>query len=243
MSVPLLKLIAAQRLLADACELLESKAIADSLRFDSEARLATIESIRGVGETCRVERLETLFQKNCTFGTIYADQPWPYENVASRGAAENHYRTMRVDAIAAFPVAKLAADHAHLHLWTTNGFLFEARQVIEAWGFTYKSCLVWIKPQLGNGNYWRVSHEFLLLGVRGNLTFTDKAQQSWICAERSQHSAKPAIFRKLIERVSPGPRLELFARRQIEGWTVWGDQIQPDLFATTIMDSESEERR
>jgi N6-adenosine-specific RNA methylase IME4 len=78
----------------------------------------------------------------------------------------------------------------------------------------------------------------LLLGVRGNLTFTDKSQQSWICAERSQHSAKPAIFRKLIERVSPGPRLELFARRQIEGWIVWGDQIQPDLFAGTTMDPE-----
>lgn len=199
-----------------------------------------MESTSAIGETRRVERLETLIEQNHTFGTIYADPPWPYENSASRGAAENHYRTLRVDAIAAFPVASLAAERAHLHLWTTNAFLFEAERVMEAWGFDYKSCLIWIKPQLGNGNYWRVSHEFLLLGVRGGLTFTDKAQQSWICAERSQHSAKPAIFRKLIERVSPGPRLELFARRQAEGWTVWGDQVQPDLFAHTIMDSVAE---
>lgn len=240
MSATLLKLIAAQRLLTEVRELLESDAVADSLRIESEARLETIETTRPTCETCRVERLETLIENNSAFGTIYADPPWPYENVASRGAAENHYRTMRVDAIAAFPVARLAADQAHLHLWTTNAFLFEAKRVIEAWGFTYKSCLVWIKPQLGNGNYWRVSHEFLLFGVRGNLTFSDKTQQSWICAERNQHSAKPAIFRRLIERVSPGPRLELFARRQAEGWTVWGDQVQPDLFGNTIVDSEAE---
>ena len=158
------------------------------------------------------------------------DWPWHYTNAASRGAAKNHYETMTIDAIAGLPVARLVAEQAHLHLWTTNAFLFEAQQVIEAWGFTYKSCLVWIKPQLGNGNYWRVSHEFLLLGVRGNLTFVDRTQQSWICAERSQHSAKPRIFQKLIERVSPSPRLELFARTQSDGWTTWGDQIQRSLF-------------
>jgi N6-adenosine-specific RNA methylase IME4 len=138
---------------------------------------------------------------------------------------------MDIEAIAGLPIGQLAADQAHLHLWTTNAFLFEAQRVIEAWGFVYKSCLIWIKPQFGNGNYWRVSHEFLLLGVRGNLTFTDKAQQSWLCAERSQHSAKPKAFRKLVERVSPGPRLELFARAQADGWTTWGDQIQRDLFS------------
>jgi hypothetical protein len=148
MSASLLKLIAAQRLLGEAREMLETEAVAASLRAESECRLAVLESTNTVGETRRVDRLETLVDKNSTFGTIYADPPWPYENVASRGAAENHYRTMRVDAIAAFPVAKLAADHAHLHLWTTNGFLFEAQRVIEAWGFNYKSCLIWIKPNL-----------------------------------------------------------------------------------------------
>ena len=126
MSATLLKLIAAQRLLAEVRELLESEAVADSLRSESEARLGPMDTT-AIGETCRVDRLETLIEKNCKFGTIYADPPWPYENVSSRGAAENHYRTMRVDAIAAFPVAKLIADQAHLHLWTTNGFLFDRR--------------------------------------------------------------------------------------------------------------------
>ena len=143
--------------------------------------------------------------ENRKFGTIYADPPWHYSNAASRGAAENHYETMSTDAIAALPVARLAADEAHLHLWTTNAFLFEAERVIKAWGFTYKSCLLWIKPQIGNGNYWRVSHEFLLLGVRGNLTFPDRTQQSWLFADRGRHSAKPNVFRKLIEQVSPSP--------------------------------------
>lgn len=122
-----------------------------------------------------------------------------------------------------------------MDLWTTNGFLFEAKQIIEAWGFRYKSCLVWIKPQLGNGNYWRLSHEFLLLGVRGNLTFEDRTQQSWVYAERTQHSAKPAIFRRLLERISPGPRLELFARTLSEGWTTWGYQLQPDFVDSLIL--------
>ena len=232
MSTPLLKLIAAQRLLAETCALLEGEVLASSLRDATERRADALRS-SGTNHrpaTCRTNSLETLVDEGCKFGTIYADPPWHYTNAASRGAAKNHYETMTIDAIAGLPVARLVADQAHLHLWTTNAFLFEAQKVIEAWGFTYKSCLVWIKPQLGNGNYWRVSHEFLLLGVRGNLTFTDRTQQSWVCAERSQHSAKPRVFRKLVENVSPAPRLELFARTQSEGWTTWGDQIQRSLF-------------
>lgn len=91
--------------------------------------------------------------------------PWDYDNRASRGAARNHYRTMTLDEIRAEPVPDLAYQQAHLHLWTTNGFLHEAIDLIGAWGFEYKSCFVWLKPELGCRNYWRVSHEFLLLGV------------------------------------------------------------------------------
>jgi|SRR5581483_978205 len=234
MSDSILKLIAAQRLLAELHELLEAEALAVSLRSQAELRAEALTPTYPANAH-RVDRLECLIAANRKFGTVYADPPWPYDNTTSRGAAENHYRAMRVDAIAELPIAKLA-DQAHLHLWTTNGFLFEARQVIEAWGFSYKSCLLWIKPQLGNGNYWRVSHEFLLLGVRGTLTLSDKTQQSWLYAERTQHSAKPRVFRKLIERVSPGPRLELFARVPVEDWTVWGDEAQPDLFSTNCSD-------
>ena len=157
--------------------------------------------------------LQKLIDRGAKFPTIYADPPWPYTNTAARGAAVNHYRTMTLEAVRNEPVKQLAADQAHLHLWTTNAFLREAFDVIRAWGFHYKSCLVWIKPQLGMGNYWRVSHEFLLLGVRGNLPFRDRTCRSWLLARRTAHSRKPFAFRELIERVSPAPYLELYGAR------------------------------
>lgn len=240
MNSPLLKLFSAARLIDEASDLLVSQEERERLLADSQERANRIvQGHPGAGRSVRF--LDDLIATKDQFGTIYADPPWQYENAASRGAAENHYRTMALDAIAALPVGQLAAADAHLHLWTTNAFLFEAKQVIESWGFTYKSCLVWIKPQLGNGNYWRVSHEFLLLGVRGNATFADKTQQSWFCAERTKHSTKPAIFRKLIEQVSPGPHLELFARCQAENWTSWGNQIELDLFSAMNTSNETKE--
>ena len=232
MSAPLFKLIAIQRLLDEMRDLLEGDSLCSYLRLVANNRLdrCGVNAEYGAYKSGYGIGLHQMIHENRKFGTIYADPPWQYANAASRGAAENHYETMITDAIADLPIAQLAADEAHLHLWTTNAFLFEAERVIKAWGFNYKSCLIWVKPQIGNGNYWRVSHEFLLLGVRGNLTFPDRTQQSWLFADRGRHSAKPSVFRRLIEQVSPGPRLELFARSQAEGWTTWGDQIQPDLF-------------
>ena len=159
------------------------------------------------------------------YGCIYADPPWPYQNQGTRAATSNHYRSMSLEEIAALPIEKLAADAAHLHLWTTNAFAREALDLIVAWGFVPKSCLVWVKPQMGLGNYWRVAHEFLVLGVRGELCFADRSRRSWIEAPRTRHSAKPDEIRKLVEQVSPGPYLELFGRQRVAGWTVWGDQI------------------
>ena len=106
-------------------------------------------------------QLGDLIEQNVKFGYIYADPPWPYTNQATRTAAGNHYPLLDLDAIRELPVRKLAGSASHLHLWTTNSFLFEARSILEAWGFTYKSCFVWVKPQIGLGNYWRVAHELL----------------------------------------------------------------------------------
>ena len=166
------------------------------------------------------------------FSTVYADPPWPYSNTAARGAAENHYPTLSLDAIRTEPVKELVAERAHLHLWTTNAFLREAFDVLRAWGFKYKSCLIWVKPQIGMGNYWRVSHEYLLLGVRGNLPFQDRTCRSWQIARRTAHSRKPFLFRGLIEQVSPGPYLELYGREEHpnSGWTVYGNQVERRLF-------------
>ena len=179
-----------------------------------------------------VRDLGTLLAQDAKFPTIYADPPWPYSNTAARGAAENHYRTLTLDTICNEPIKQLGAEKAHLHLWTTNAFLREAFDVIRAWGFQYKSCLVWIKPQLGMGNYWRVSHEYLLLGVRGGLPFRDRTCRSWLSAPRTVHSRKPFAVRALIERVSPGPYLELYGREDHpnSGWTVYGNQVERWLF-------------
>lgn len=172
--------------------------------------------------------LDDLVRRGFRFPTIYCDPPWPYDNKAARGAASNHYATMPMESLLALPVSELAEENAHLHLWTTSSFLREAFEVFDAWGFEYKSGLVWIKDKLGTGNYWRLSHEFLLLGVRGSLCFRERQHPSWLSTPRRKHSRKPGVFRHLVERVSPGPYLELFGRELIpdSDWTVFGDQIE-----------------
>lgn len=174
--------------------------------------------------------LAALVSAGARFRTVYADPPWRYGNQATRSATGNHYATMSVEEICAEPVAALVEDDAHLHLWTTNAFLFDARLVIEAWGFTYKSCFVWVKPQMGIGNYWRVSHEFMLLGTRGRLPFEDRGQMSWAAVERTKHSRKPREIRERVEAVSPGPYLEMYGRESMPApWTVYGNQIERGL--------------
>lgn len=168
------------------------------------------------------------------FGCIYADPPWQYGNQGTRAATDNHYQTMSVAELCQMPIGDLAADDAHLHLWTTNAFLFDSKRVLEAWGFEYRSCFVWVKSQIGIGNYWRVSHEFLLLGVRASSkmpVFRDKNLKSWGEWPRGRHSSKPDQMRDLIERASPGPYLELFGRKSACGWTVFGNQVERMLVA------------
>lgn len=160
------------------------------------------------------------------FGTVYADPPWQYGNQATRASTDDHYGTLSIDELCALPVSQCVDDDAHLHLWTTNGFLPDSFRVMQAWGFEYRSCFVWVKPQMGIGNYWRVSHEFLLLGIRGDAKqFKVKNLKSWGEYKRGRHSAKPEAIRGIIETTSPGPYLELFGRRAVNGWTVMGNQI------------------
>ena len=135
--------------------------------------------------------LESLARARTRFGCVLVDPPWRYGNQGTRASTDNHYDTLSVEEIAAMPVGELAAESSHLHLWTTNAFLFDAKGLMEDWGFTYKSMLVWVKPEMGLGNYWRVSHEFLLLGVRGRAPFRSKSHRSWFEESRAEHSAKP----------------------------------------------------
>ena len=175
-----------------------------------------------------VTDLQSLIDEGQKYSAIYADPPWKHENQASRGATDNHYPTMTIEEICSEPVSQLAADNAHLHLWTTSVFLREAFEVIEAWGFRYAfSSLAWVKPDLGLGNYFRSSHELLLLGVRGDLPFRDHSQRSWIERKRSKHSQKPEAVREIIEKVSPPCYLEMYGRKQPPNsrWTVYGNEL------------------
>lgn len=155
------------------------------------------------------------------FGTVYADPPWRYGNQGTRGATGDHYPGMSVDEICALPVAKLAASNAHIHLWTTNAFLFEAHRVMSAWGFEYKSCYVWVKPQIGMGNYWRVSHEFMLFGVRGSLPFADRTLRSW-GEFNSDDETVHSIEIKAEEHWTGNLFIERWSNRhrQTDGWLV-----------------------
>lgn len=175
-----------------------------------------------------ISSLSELVAIGAKFGTIYADPPWTYSNKGTRSNVEDEYKsTMTLDEICAEPVAELAAEKCHLHLWTTNAFLWDAKRVMDSWGFEYKSCFIWVKPQMGIGNYWRVSHEFMLLGVKGGLTFLDHSQKSWMEFDRTKHSRKPKEIREIIEKVSPGPYLEMYGRQLLnEKWTVYGNEVE-----------------
>lgn len=182
-----------------------------------------------VEDGCTVDDLNGLIEQGKRYGCIYADPPWQYGNQGTRAATGNHYNGMTVDELMRLPIKDLAEENAHLHLWTTNAFLADSFRIMDAWGFEYKSCFVWVKPQMGLGNYWRVSHEFMLFGLRGKKPFNSRSEMSWGQYNRTIHSAKPEQIRAKIERVSEGPYLELFGRRQVSNWTVWGNQISRDM--------------
>jgi len=181
-------------------------------------------------ETCTVEDLWKLVETGRKYGTFYADPPWLYDNQGTRASTGNHYGGMTVEELCELPIRDLALDDAHLHLWTTNAFIFECPKIFDAWGFEFRSSFVWCKPQMGIGNYWRNSHEFLLTAIRGDAKrFNDKSLMSWMEVDRGRHSAKPEQVRGAIERASTGPYLELFGRSPAPNWAVWGNEVERGL--------------
>ena len=162
------------------------------------------------------------------YRAILADPPWDIQQIGDRGAVQ-HYNLMSLESIKAMPVSDLATDDAHLWLWVTNATLRQGYDVAEAWGFTVRSPLTWVKFRLGLGNYLRNSTEHLLFATRGRAPVLFRSQPTWINAPVQDHSHKPEEQYPLIERISPGPYLELFARRPQPGWDVWGNQINSDV--------------
>lgn len=157
-----------------------------------------------------------------TYACIVIDPPWQYGNKATRGAAEDHYPTMSIDELEQLELP--GSEQAHLYLWVTNGFLAEGLHLMKVWGYEYKTVLTWCKPQIGLGNYFRNSTEHVLFGIRGGLRTLRNDVPTHFTAKRGQHSAKPDSFYDLAESCSPGPRMEMFARRRRFGWDAWGNE-------------------
>jgi len=162
------------------------------------------------------------------YKTIMVDPPW---DVMQRGTygAKNHYNLMTVDQIKTMPIADLAEDDAHLWLWFTSNTWRQAHDVAEAWGFTPRSIFTWVKPRFTLGNWLRNSTEWMIFATRGKLPVKFKGQGTWGFFPLQDHSHKPEEQFAIIERVSPGPYLELFARRNQPGWDAWGNEIDSDI--------------
>lgn len=172
------------------------------------------------------------------FTTILADPPWQFTNRTGKIAPEHkrllRYSTMTLQDICNLPVKNIASDTAHLYLWTPNALLPDALQVMQAWGFQYKSNLIWHKIRKDGGSdgrgvgfYFRNVTEIILFGVRGKNARTldaGRSQVNFIASRKREHSRKPDEQYELIEACSSGPYLELFARGERKNWTVWGNQ-------------------
>lgn len=172
-----------------------------------------------------------------SYTTILADPPWQFQNRTGKMAPEHRrllrYPTMTLSEIMALPVSRLAAPTAHLYLWVPNALLQEGLKVMDAWGFGYKTNIVWYKVRQdggpdgrGVGFYFRNVTELLLFGLRGSMRTLKpgRTQVNLVSTRKREHSRKPDEVYDLIEQCSPGPYVELFARFRRTGWDQWGNE-------------------
>lgn len=180
------------------------------------------------------------------FKTILADPPWQFQNRTGKMAPEHkrlaRYGTLNLDKIMELPVSELTSPTAHLYLWVPNALLPDGLAVMKAWGFQYKSNLVWHKIRKDGGSdgrgvgfYFRNVTELILFGVKGKNARTlapGRSQVNFIASRKREHSRKPDEQYRLIEACSPGPYLELFARGVRPGWSIWGNQADESYHPT-----------
>ena len=172
------------------------------------------------------------------YATILADPPWRFSNRTGKMAPEHRrlsrYGTLTLEEIAALPVAEAAEARAHLYLWIPNALILEGLDVMRRWGFNYKTNLVWHKVRKdggpdgrGVGFYFRNVTELVLFGVRGSMRTLapGRRQVNFLKTQKREHSRKPDEFYEIIERCSPGPYLEMFARSARPGWSSWGNEV------------------
>ena len=182
------------------------------------------------------------FTQGKKYKTIYADPPWQFQNRTGKVAPEHkrltRYNTMKLEDIKQLPVSQAADERSHLYLWVPNALLPAGLEVMKAWGFEYKTNIIWEKIRKdgmpdgrGVGFYFRNVTEILLFGIKGDKNRTldpGRSQVNLIRSVKREHSRKPDEFIPLIQNCSPGPYLELFARGNREGWDMWGNQATED---------------
>lgn len=180
------------------------------------------------------------FARGGKFGTVMADPPWQFQNRTGKMAPEHRrlsrYPTMTLDEIKDLPVDQIVDDPSHLYLWVPNALLPEGLQVMQAWGFEYKTNIIWHKIRKDGGSdgrgvgfYFRNVTELLLFGVRGKNARTlppGRSQVNMIQSRKREHSRKPDEQYGIIEACSWGPRLEMFSRGVRPGWECWGNQAE-----------------
>jgi len=174
-----------------------------------------------------------------SFSTILADPPWRFKNSTGKVAPEHkrlaRYTTLPLEEIISIPVNKLAKEKSHLYLWVPNALIAEGLKVLEEWGFTYKTNIIWYKIRKdggpdgrGVGFYFRNVTEMVLFGVKGNLRTLQpgRKQVNIISSRKREHSRKPDELYSIVEACSPGPYLEMFARGARRNWTSWGNESE-----------------
>lgn len=182
------------------------------------------------------------------YATVVVDPPWRFPtSLPGFGKKEGDnwkrpgsvvpYPTLTIEQIALLPISEIAAKQAHLYLWTPNAFIEQAYPLARAWGFVPSIMLVWAKPPRGFAGFptYAIATEYLLFCRRGGLKPLMRWPRNWFTYPRGKHSAKPPEFLEIIEQVSPGPRLEMFARTTREGWSCWGNEITSDPGVDAIM--------
>ena len=223
---------------ADISKLPASEQLAILKKEDPKAVQQAAKELRAEKETQRREQRMTSLKAMAEpmpelkteqkYSVIYADPPWQYERpVSDSRKIENQYPVMSLDEIRALPVGKLATDAAILYLWATSPKLEESMQVMNAWGFSYRSCAVWDKEIMGMGYWFRQQTELLLVGIRGAMPSPEPASRvsSLITSRRGKHSQKPDCVYQMIETMYPDlSRIELFSRQQRPGWAAFGNQ-------------------
>jgi len=191
----------------------------------------SVRELRDVIKTDKHNSLPKVELPKGKYSVIYADPPWDVKAGPGWASGEEsrdlEYPTMSIEEITKLPVSDLSAENSHLYLWTINKYIHESFHIIEEWGFEFSCLLTWCKPPhgIGLGGTFVQTTEHILFCRKGTLEAKKRIDTTWFEYKRGKHSVKPNEIRKMIEEVSPGKKIELFARTKSLGWDVWGNEV------------------